>query len=161
MGSGARRHSSLEYAEEHECMLAQARTLYDDGLMGASVVTLKLKLEAATKQEDNHWVAWCVPLDVYSQGDTREAALSSLREAVNLWFESCIQRDVLPQALEEAGFRKSRSGEPIPKDVSIVEMQLTPAAAEHNEDAYAPEVIEVDIPAYTAAQQLSGLCAAR
>lgn len=139
-------------------LTAISPTLYDNATMGASIVTLSLKLEAATKQEGNSWIAWCVPLDVYSQAETKEAALSSLRDAVNLWFESCIERDVLPQALEEAGFEKSKPGQAIPKDASVVEMEVAPSS--NSNDDYVPATIEVEIPAYIAAQHLSGICAA-
>ena len=39
-----------------------------------------------------------------TQGPTRKGSLESLREAVELWFESCIERGVLDAALKEVGF---------------------------------------------------------
>jgi len=75
--------------------------------MEASVVTLCVKLEATTKQDGERWIARCVALDVASQGDSKQAAISSLEEAVQLWFESCLERDVLSEALAEAGFTKA------------------------------------------------------
>ena len=75
--------------------------------MSGSVVALSIKLEAATRQEGNVWLAWCLPLDVMSQAETKQRALASLKQAVELWFESCIARNVLEQALLEAGFHKT------------------------------------------------------
>jgi predicted RNase H-like HicB family nuclease len=39
-----------------------------------------------------------------TQAETERQAMESLREAVELWFESCISRNVLDEALVEAGF---------------------------------------------------------
>ena len=50
--------------------------------------------------------AFCPPLDVASQADSSEAALASLQEAVEGWFESCLDRGVLDQALVECGFHR-------------------------------------------------------
>jgi predicted RNase H-like HicB family nuclease len=100
--------------------------------MEASVVSLAVKLEAATKKDGDHWLARCVPLDVTTQADSKAAALHALKEAVELWFESCIERGVLEQALEESGFRRRKPGETLVADAR-------------------PESIEISIPAYVAA----------
>jgi predicted RNase H-like HicB family nuclease len=79
--------------------------------MRNSVVNLSVRLEAAFKQEGNCWLAWCLPLDVMTQADSKKAALESLKEAVGLWFESCIERGVLEEALAEVGFQPIKPGE--------------------------------------------------
>lgn len=127
--------------------------------MGASIVTLKLKLEAATKQDGDKWIAWCLPLDVLTQADSREAALAALEEAVALWFESCIERNVLGDALAEAGFVKAKPGEAIPEDTNLVQMNVH--RVEQPSDFSSPEFIEVSIPAYIAARHLPDYCATR
>jgi predicted RNase H-like HicB family nuclease len=125
--------------------------------MDASV-TLRIKLEAATKKDDDRWIAHCLPIDVFSQGDTKEKALESLSEAVQLWFESCLDRDVLSEALAESGFTKVRADDPVPGGASVVEMiQFQPAS---HRKIVVPDYIEVEVPAYTAAH-FSGLCATR
>lgn len=119
--------------------------------MKGSVVALSIKLEAATRQEGNVWLAWCLPLDVMTQAETKQRALKSLKEAVGLWFESCIARNVLDQALLEAGFYKTKAGEVLPKDASVVkvrEPRPLPASAFPAKRDY----IEVSVPAYIAAQ---------
>lgn len=46
-----------------------------------------MKQLTAMIQRDGKWyVAQCVELDIASQGDTRETALSNLKEAVELFF---------------------------------------------------------------------------
>ena len=52
-------------------------------------------------QDGDDWVAHCLPLDIYSQSETREGAVDAMRDAVAGWLESCMERQVLPQALEE------------------------------------------------------------
>ena len=69
-----------------------------------SIVGLRVKLEACTRQKGAVWLAWCAPLDVMTQAETEQRAMESLREAVELWFESCISRNALDEALVEAGF---------------------------------------------------------
>lgn len=127
--------------------------------MKGSTVTLSIKLEVVTRQEGNAWLAWCIPLDVMAQAATKQAAIESLKEAVQLWFESCIARNVLDEALLEAGFRKTKAGEQPPKSANMVKVHKPlPAhafSARH-------EHIEVSIPAYIAAQcNLERACAPR
>ena len=69
-------------------------------------VDLKIRLEAKLTQDGDAWIASCPPLDLYTQSDTKDSAVAHLREAILAWFESCLERDVLPQALVEAGFQK-------------------------------------------------------
>jgi len=116
-------------------------------VISGSVVTLSIRLEAATRQEGKVWLAWCPPLDVTTQADTKQRALASLKQAVELWFESCIARNVLEEALLEAGFRKMKAGEMPPQNASVVRLQEPPPA--HAFPA-TRDYIEVSIPAYIA-----------
>ena len=45
------------------------------------------RLTAAVTREDDGYVAQCIEVDVASQGDTVEEALTNLREALELYFE--------------------------------------------------------------------------
>ncbi|MEP7354316.1 MAG: type II toxin-antitoxin system HicB family antitoxin [Acidobacteriota bacterium] len=72
--------------------------------MRGSAVDLNVRLEAVVKQEGGAWLASCPSLDVVTQDESKQAALEALKEAVQLWFESSIERGVLDQALIEAGF---------------------------------------------------------
>ena len=118
--------------------------------MQGSAVNLTMKLEAAFRKEGKLWLAWCPPLDVMTQAETKESAFRSLREAVQLWFESCIARDVLDKALIEAGFKKIRPGDKLPYNASVVRVRAHKAPVTAHtfiENKY----IEVSIPAYIAA----------
>ncbi|HEV2705785.1 MAG TPA: type II toxin-antitoxin system HicB family antitoxin [Pyrinomonadaceae bacterium] len=53
-------------------------------------------MTASIWQEGDWFVAQCVEVDVASQGETEEAALENLREALELHFESPIAT-VLPR----------------------------------------------------------------
>lgn len=53
------------------------------------------------------WIAGCPALDVYSQGTSEEDAARSLVEAVTAWFESCLERNTLEEALLELGFEET------------------------------------------------------
>ena len=65
-----------------------------------------INLEASIFQEGDHWIGECPAVQVVTQGATEESAAEAVREAVALWFESCIARRTLDAALTECGFRK-------------------------------------------------------
>jgi predicted RNase H-like HicB family nuclease len=48
---------------------------------------MKQTFTASVWQEDNWFVAQCLEIDVAGQGETAEAALANLREALELHFE--------------------------------------------------------------------------
>ena len=51
-----------------------------------------------------YYVSDCPPLDVFSQGETEEAALANLAEALQLFIESCYERGTLEKVLKDCGF---------------------------------------------------------
>ncbi len=115
-------------------------------------IELTVRLQAAFRQEGGSWLAWCLPLDIMTQAESKSAAFGALKEAVDLWFESCIARGVLEDALSEVGFQPIKPGEHIPADASIVTVSEPPRAIR---DAFtASEDFEIKVPAYIAAKQL-------
>ena len=123
-------------------------------------VSYSVKLDAWLRRDGREWLAWCPSIDVTTQARTKKKVLESLREAVQLWFESCIERNVLDAALREAGFEKVSDDEELLEGSNVIKIQrLTP-------DMPAPELhfsldhrkgnsfIEGVIPAYLAAHQL-------
>lgn len=123
--------------------------------MGESI-TLNVKLQAFVRMETKRrWVAICPMLDVASQGDSQNEAKRHLREAVEAWFESCLERGVLDQALRESNFR------PLPPGVephhSSEHVAVTRARHEDNVDDLLGDhfSINVEIPAYQASAFLS------
>ena len=47
-----------------------------------------MRFTAAIRREDDWYVAQCLEVDVASQGETVEASLTNLREALELYFET-------------------------------------------------------------------------
>ena len=74
----------------------------------AESITLEVALDGYVRRDTpTLWVSVCPQIGVASQGKTSASAKAALQEAVELWFESCIERGVLEQALREANFRPS------------------------------------------------------
>jgi predicted RNase H-like HicB family nuclease len=83
-------------------------------------VGISFYLLGTVKQDGkNRWVTGCPKLDIYSQGRTEEEAKSSLKEAIELWVEDCLERGVLNTALLEAGFEKVHPAAILPEDQHI------------------------------------------
>lgn len=118
-----------------------------------SVVNLSVRLESAVSHQGQDWIAVCLPLVVMTQAETKEKALKSLKEAVELWFESCIERGVLDEALTEAGFIRKNPNDPIPSNATNI-VEVKPDCANLDSFTSSREYIEISIPAYIAAKQL-------
>ena len=74
--------------------------------MGSETIELEVTLGAYVRRETSRrCIATCPQINVVTQGATLQDAKACLQEAVELWFESCIERGVLDQALREANFR--------------------------------------------------------
>ena len=82
----------------------------------------KVRLRAWFRRDGQQWIVWCPALDVMTQSRTRQGALESLREAVELWFESCIEREVLDGALKELGLAKAAQSDALPPDADQIKV---------------------------------------
>lgn len=130
----------------------------------------KVRLRAWFRRDGQQWIVWCPALDVMTQSRTRKGALESLREAVELWFESCIEREVLDGALKELGFAKDAHSDALPPDadqIKVIEYipQQLPDDSEKPSFSVASgrgaDCIEGIIPAPIAAEQLGEVALAR
>lgn len=118
-------------------------------------ITLDVKLLAfVRKEKKDRWVSVCPRIGVASQGRSAAEAKKFLQEAVELWFESCLERGVLDQAMRESGFRPLQSGEEPASDSERVLMRpsRTKGADDILGDAFN---VHLEIPAYQAARFLS------
>jgi predicted RNase H-like HicB family nuclease len=61
-------------------------------------------VEVHFRPSGKYWFASCPSLDLATQGETFERAAENLREALWLFFDSCIKRGTLEQVLAEAGY---------------------------------------------------------
>jgi len=69
-------------------------------------ITLDVELHAFVRCDTKErWIAVCPSIGVASQGISADDARRCLDEAVELWFESCIERGTLERALQESNFR--------------------------------------------------------
>jgi len=111
-----------------------------------SAILLTVRLGCFCRDDDGFWVAGCPSLDVYSQGTSEEDARRSLREALELWFESCIERGVLHQALQELGFRPNSPGAARPQNQELLDL----TREDEEQTLGQPFEAEIEIPAYQA-----------
>jgi predicted RNase H-like HicB family nuclease len=110
-------------------------------------IQLDVKLKGVVRREGKRWIAGCPSLNVYSQGRTREDAQRCLEEAVELWFESCLERGTLGAALQEVGFRPAPWGIPLTDRAEFVSVKQVSDAA----IVGTPFELSISIPAYQAA----------
>ena len=129
----------------------------------------KVRLRAWFRRDGQQWIVWCPALDVMTQSRTKKGALESLREAIELWFESCIEREVLDGALKELGFAKAAHSDALPPDADQIRVvEYIPQQLRDSEKpsfsvarGKGADCIEGIIPAHIAAEQLGGVALAR
>jgi len=63
-----------------------------------------INLPVKITKKPKWYLASCPILDVHSQGESREAALKNIEEALSLFFVSCFERGALDEVLKECGF---------------------------------------------------------
>ena len=104
-------------------------------------ITLDVELRAFVRcDNDERWIAVCPSIGVASQGASAEDARRCIDEAVQFWFESCIERGTLERALQESNFRPLHPAESDHKDSD-------PGSDALLGDAF---IVRVAIPAYQA-----------
>ncbi len=70
-----------------------------------NLVFVKFLLKANVfKEKPGMYVSHCPALDLYSQGDTPEEAREMIHDAVRMFIESCVERNVLNEVLADCGF---------------------------------------------------------
>lgn len=124
------------------------------------IISYSVRLDTWLRRDGRAWLTWCPSIDVRTQARTKKGALEALREAVQLWFESCIERGVLDAALKEVGFEKVPPGEEVLSGSNFIQIQRLSPETETPELHFSLDhrkgssFIEGVIPAYMAAQQL-------
>jgi predicted RNase H-like HicB family nuclease len=117
----------------------------------AETIKLEIQLRAFVRRDtQKRWIAVCPKLDVTTQGKSAADAKRCLEEAVELWFEDCLDRGTLQQALRECGFRTaSREEAEVASEHVIVTRETEPDVLG---DSFS---VHVTIPAYQAAALLA------
>ena len=135
------------------------------GIVNTVVYEISVKLRIETKRDGSRWLACCPTIDVMTQERTKSSAVECLREAVELWFESCIARQVLHEALEECGFAKNESTTGLTGDTVQIRTRISPSTDDKRLFSVAHHkgmsCIDGFIPAYIASQQLGDASLAR
>ena len=122
-------------------------------------VFYKINLIIQLGRDGRAWLARCPAIDVATQGSTKKKVMEMIQEAVELWFESCIEAGILEKALKESGFREVDSAAPdspnlIVKQVVKEVPVLTPRFT-LTHDSWSNNYVEGLIPsAYLASCQL-------
>ena len=110
-------------------------------------VEISLCLICTVKRDaGNRWITGCPALDLFSQGKTEEEAKKSLKEAIEIWVEDCLERDTLGAALREVGFHKVHPGA-----IRLGDEHITVGPVQAIEDAAGTFPVHLTVPAYQAA----------
>lgn len=116
-------------------------------------VKVSVNLQVALRLDGDTWIGVCPALDLASQGETEDLALQAVTDAVEVWFESCLERGVLSQALESSGFTRVTRNVVAPDGVDTVGIS---AANPISESATAKsKQISIELPAYIAASLIA------
>ena len=125
-------------------------------------------LKTWLRREGGTWIAWCQAIDVLSQAETEQGAKEALREAVELWFESCLARGVLAEALLHVGFVGSSPTETVSANAGSISIRRSaplPGGTKRHSlsitlgDGRGSDSIEARIPAHLlAAPRRPGTC---
>ncbi len=127
------------------------------------IVGYEVKLRVWFRRDGREWIAWAPAIDVITQARTKKQAFLGLREAIELWFESCIARGTLSEALGELGVQEASEEEALAGDqyVRVLTMDrnvdrvsLSPGRESGS------DYIEGIVPAYIAADGLDRLTGA-
>jgi predicted RNA binding protein YcfA (HicA-like mRNA interferase family)/predicted RNase H-like HicB family nuclease len=89
-------------------------------------IEMSFRLPYVLQPEESWIVASCLVLDVHSQGTTEPEAVANLREAIQVFLETCIEMGTLVQVLKDSGFHVAESAEPppFPPGTRILEVPL-------------------------------------
>jgi predicted RNase H-like HicB family nuclease len=119
-------------------------------LLTSETAAVVLRLAAFVHGEEGLWVAGCPSLDVFSQGESKEEAQENLHEAVELWIDSCLERNTLSKALRELGWYRIPPGSQLTVP-GVDVLNLVEPDPPRVGDLGQEYPLEVTIPAYQAA----------
>ena len=117
----------------------------------ANRVSVSFMVRGIVRKEPDGFVAGYPRLELYSQGDSPEQAKENAREALRLWFGSCIDRGTLGEALRELGWHRAPDDATDAGGVSADAEHIM--IVRHLEDSLGePWEDTITIPAYQAAE---------
>lgn len=106
------------------------------------IITFSICLPVKIIKRKKWYLASCHPLDVHAQGDTEAEARKNLREALNVFVGSCLERGTFDAVLKEC------------RILPIKEVRKTPSKRPRKQDC-------MNIPFYMAAPVKNSLTPCR
>lgn len=67
-------------------------------------IIINFNLPISIKKKGKWYIASCLVLDIFTQGETTSKAKSNLNDAISLFITSCLERETLDAVLKECGF---------------------------------------------------------
>lgn len=69
-------------------------------------IAMELPIEIEDDRDEGGYIVSCAPLGLVTQGDTQDEAREAIHDAIVCFFESCIARGTLGEALKELGWQR-------------------------------------------------------
>lgn len=96
-------------------------------------ITIKINVPVDIEEKEGMFIASCKPLDVFSQGTTKEQAEQNIIEALDLFLSMCAEMGTLEQMLNDCGFKPEKKGSvAVNPHVKYVDIPLPFICANHN-----------------------------
>ncbi len=111
-------------------------------------IEILVRVSIFLKKQGRVWTATAPRFGVASQGGSQAEAKACVKEALELWVESCVERGTLDEALREIGFRPTPWGSTSEASDGV---QVRIERAAKNSAIGAESEVEITIPAYQVA----------
>jgi predicted RNase H-like HicB family nuclease len=76
--------------------------------MAKAILEINAILPFTVRKKGKWFISSCPTLDVFSQGKTEKQAKENLKDALSLFFMSCLKRNTLDEVLQKCGFSVSK-----------------------------------------------------
>jgi len=103
-------------------------------------IRVEVKLQVCIEKTETGYTAFCEQLDVYTEAPSKKKAEKSIREALSLFLETCMEMGTFHEVLTASGFKPSVTRRRRPSvDVSCENMRVPVEllAPKHGKQAYA------------------------
>jgi len=69
-------------------------------------IAVEVKLQVCIEKTEHGYTAFCEALDVYTEASTKKQAEKSIREALSLFLETCLEMGTFNEVLSSSGFKR-------------------------------------------------------
>ncbi len=90
---------------------------------GGKLPTLEVACTVVVTKEDKHFSSWCPDLDIASCGDSAQAAVENLGDALELYLNTLEGEGELKQVFQERGIKLIPSDEAIIPSAFITQLR--------------------------------------